>query len=470
MTNLKNFNIYFDNVNKENQIKINKLFQSEAPKVLLGQVSKKEIDFIFSSSKKIKHLNDDQIYIFICEELNEEDEPSVFSGGFDDYIELSRITPRGFRRMFATNFFRKVNEFENKKIQEHINRTSKLSALGLLAGGVAHELNNPLTALKGYIFRLRKTVEKNDKEDNILLKMDGIIDRMTRVVLGIRNFSRNDETDSSELVEPVLVFNYIAAFMEPILTSRGIKLLIHDSLGEDFRCWMDRSKFEGMFQNLISNAADAIGENGEIKVVFNKDGNQKFCISIQDSGSGMSLRVQEKLFDPFYTTKEIGKGTGLGMGIVLDAVNTHKGEISVKSKEGVGSKFIITFPMERRPNPLVPIRPIEKVAQGKIALIDDDKFIGDCIIEGLGEDFEIEYFSNSLEFSKRNNFDEFSLIITDLTMPNVDGFDLARIIKNSNPKVPVWLLTGNRKINRLKNVIFTSKFLKISIEPPDLLT
>ena len=216
-----------------------------------------------------------------------------------------------------------------------------------------------------------------------------------------------------------------------------------------------------MFIKIRANdsAMGAVYETGSVKSLLvkmtNKDGNQKFCISIQDSGSGMSLRVQEKLFDPFYTTKEIGKGTGLGMGIVLDAVNTHKGEISVKSKEGVGSKFIITFPMERRPNPLVPIRPIEKVAQGKIALIDDDKFIGDCIIEGLGEDFEIEYFSNSLEFSKRNNFDEFSLIITDLTMPNVDGFDLARIIKNSNPKVPVWLLTGNRKINRLKNELET---------------
>lgn len=430
--------------------RIKALFFEESSKIAVGQVSLINITFVFSQKKNVENLKEQFAYIFVCNNIEECQEAEIFNGGFDDYIEMSKITPRGFRRMITTIFYRKINENENRNIQEHLYKTSKLSALGLLAGGIAHELNNPLTALKGYIYRLNKGTY-GVKEHELLSKMDSIVDRMNRVVLGIRNFTRNDQTDNAEFARPIVIFNYISGFMEPILTSKGIELEVNDELGTEFACWLDRTKFEGMFQNLISNSADAIEENGKITFNFKKDeNNESFIIKISDTGTGIPDSIKEKIFDPFFTTKELGKGTGLGMGIIMDAIYAHKGEIELDSNIDKGTIFTITFPTERRPNHMISSEPITHSEKGKIALIDDDEYIGDCITAGLGEDFDIKYFKSSEDFC-REDFFKYSLIITDLTMPVVDGFDLARIVRRRTQTIPIWLFTGNRKLYQSKN-------------------
>jgi signal transduction histidine kinase len=403
----------------------------------------------YDQSSDLTAHNSDIVSIFVSRSIDDEVEEKLYLMGYNDVLDLKLVTNKGFKRMVTSNYFKALSELKNRSIQEKINHASRLNALGLLAGGIAHELNNPLTALKGYIYKLKKL---SNSDRLIVDKLDAIADRMAKIVGGIRNFSRDGSQENSEYISPVEILDYVLGFMEGILENKGIRLKVQNGLAPDFRCWISRSQMEGMFQNLISNAADSIdNDNGAIEIKLFQTLSKQYHIVIKDNGQGMSEEVSQRIFDPFYTTKELGKGTGLGMGMIIDSIKIHKGEINVSSQVGFGTTISMIFPVDRRPNRenQIETSKVTSANKGVIALIDDDLSVGEALCDVFNNDFDLEYFQDPVDFIN-SDYSKYSLIITDLVMPKVDGYDLARQVKGARPNIPIWLLTTDRKLSRLK--------------------
>ena len=268
---------------------------------------------------------------------------------------------------------------EIKKIQNQLVQSEKMASLGVLSAGIAHEINNPINFvyaginsllrdfqdiepiinevskinpdtpdLKEKLNRIQKLKEDNYFEEAITA-MPNIIndikigaDRTAEIVQGLKSFSR---TDKAELQ----IFNIHEGIDTSLLLLKN-KYKNHIEIIKDYdddvpliKCYP--GKLNQAFLNIISNAIDSIGNSGKIEINTKKKGNE-IQISIKDDGSGMSKEISDKIFDPFYTTKDVGKGTGLGLSITYGIISEHDGKIIVTSEPGKGSEFLIKLPLK----------------------------------------------------------------------------------------------------------------------------
>jgi two-component system NtrC family sensor kinase len=255
-----------------------------------------------------------------------------------------------------------------REAQAKLVHTAKMASLGQLVAGVAHELNNPIsfiysnmTHLRDYSQRLVALIELASKENKSLesekqkLEYDYVVKdlpklikscedgaRRTRdIVVGLRNFSRLEEAKLKE-VNIHEGIDSTLALLEGEFKSR---IKIHKKYEASPKLMCYPNQLNQVFMNILSNAAQAIEEQGEIYISTKNKSNDHIEISIRDTGVGMEDSVIEKIFDPFYTTKEMNSGTGLGLSITYGIVKKHQGEISVKSGVGKGTEFIITLPV-----------------------------------------------------------------------------------------------------------------------------
>lgn len=274
---------------------------------------------------------------------------------------------------------KKITELEktNRELvdtQSKLVHNSKMVSLGQIVAGVAHELNNPIgfiysnmTHLKEYSDKLielvelsvqspEKTAQKIKEYDLEFIKkdlpklvascQDGA--RRTRdIVLGLRNFSRLEEAklkqaDISEIIENTL--NLLQGEIKN-------RIQVHRNYSKLPKVECFESQISQVVMNILSNAVQAIENEGNIwistKLIPGKD--EKVRISVQDSGGGMGPDVSEKIFDPFFSTKDVGHGTGLGLSISYGIIQNHNGDIHVKSQKGIGTEFIVTIPV-KNPN------------------------------------------------------------------------------------------------------------------------
>jgi two-component system NtrC family sensor kinase len=276
-----------------------------------------------------------------------------------------------------TDLKKKIYELEkiNKELldtQSKLVHSSKMVSLGQLVAGVAHELNNPIgfiysnmTHLKEYSGKLIDLIEtaqkkpeeldkkiqdydlayiKNDLPKLINSCVDGA-KRTRDIVLGLRNFSRLEDLKIKEVDIKECVENTLNLLTGEIKN----RIVIHRDYADLPRIECFESQISQVFMNILSNAAQAIEGNGNIWIASKLVNKNKISISFQDSGKGMSPEVLEKIFDPFFSTKEVGKGTGLGLSITYGIIENHGGDIQVKSQEGIGTEFIITLPV-KNPN------------------------------------------------------------------------------------------------------------------------
>ncbi len=248
--------------------------------------------------------------------------------------------------------------------QEQLLRSEKLSAVGQLAAGVAHEINNPLATLLGYVQVLQREVQKDDKKSKYLGIMEGEINRVSRIVHGLLDFARQREPrlerlNINEVIEDTLIIteHQLHRFHE-IKIEKNLSQDILDIFG-------DRAQLQQVFINLIINASQAMPQGGILKITTKMDGEveyliqkiaqehspRKVIVEFKDTGSGIPPEIQGKIFDPFFTTKDPGKGTGLGLSVAYSIVERNHGKIIVESPiykdEGgndYGSLFRIILP------------------------------------------------------------------------------------------------------------------------------
>ncbi len=342
---------------------------------------------------------------------------------------------------------------ERKKIGEQLRRAEKLSALGQLIAGVAHELNNPLAVVIGYSQLL---AEKSglDKEtvDNIQ-RIHHESARASRIVRDLLSFARPSEPQKKAVNINRLVASVLET-QEANLQAAGIQL--EQRLASDLSTTMaDPGQIEQVLVNLIGNAIHVLGERPDPRVltIRTEEAGNYIRMIVADNGPGIPRDIIGRIFDPFFTTKPLGKGTGLGLTISNTIVQEHRGRILAENQPAGGAKFTVDLPIvqcvvtptaDRLPPKIK--QPAAGAAKRTVLVVDDEPNIVDLLKMVLTQDgYEVATATNGQEALERIAARSYDLILSDMRMPGMDGREFFETVKKRNPALAhrIVFVTGD---------------------------
>ena len=330
---------------------------------------------------------------------------------------------------------------ERKKMEQQIRQTEKLTALGQLVAGVAHELNNPLAVVMGYAQILAQHPALEEKIRKDMSKILHESDRAAKIVRNLLTFARP--------CEPHMVRIDVNRLVSDALDTREIQLQgasvrVVRRLARDLSPTMaDPNQIEQVLANLVTNAVQAVENHPGHHVIeaATEERNGKVRITIADNGPGIPSQVLSKIYDPFFTTKGPGRGTGLGLSICYSIMEEHKGKIWVESEIGKGTRFFLELPVVACPDQVdnqavtTDERTVDpEASQRRLLIVDDEPGIVDVLKEVLGSDgYRVETASNGAEALKRLAAQRYDLIISDLCMPEMGGEKFYRALSERFP-------------------------------------
>jgi PAS domain S-box-containing protein len=228
------------------------------------------------------------------------------------------------------------------KLEEQLQISDKMASIGLLAAGVAHEVNTPLTGISSYAQMLLDGIDEADPRGEILRKIERQTFRAAKIVNGLLNFARPASADTGP-VDLHVVVNDVLSLLEHQLKSSSIQLR-KDLAATDAVVRGVEHKLQQVFLNLFLNARDAMPKGGWLSISTRSDGGH-VVVEVGDTGSGIPNEHLSRIYDPFFTTKPIGKGTGLGLSITYGIVQEHNGTITCDSTPGQGTRFVLSLPL-----------------------------------------------------------------------------------------------------------------------------
>ena len=352
-----------------------------------------------------------------------------------------------------------VEASEDKQLLEaQLAQARKMEAIGTLAGGIAHDFNNILTAILGFSELARNGMEEGSQPRANLEKVLTAGNRAKDLVKNILTFSRT----SSQLRQPVelqVLLKDVIDLMRASLPST-IEIRLHQDGGFG-QILADHNQIHQILMNLCTNAAQAMGETGgllELSLVQEQLTEEDVVgepgltvgsylhLLVSDNGPGIDPAIIDRIFDPYFTTKEVGKGSGMGLAIVKGIVTSHEGVVWADSEKGKGTTFHLYFPEISAP--AVEARAAEVVLQrGRetLLVVDDELMIVEMLKMLFSElGYRVFATTNPLGamdiFSQRNQ--EIDLVITDQTMPKLTGEILAGRMLEISPEIPIILCTG----------------------------
>jgi PAS domain S-box-containing protein len=349
---------------------------------------------------------------------------------------------------------------ELKKMEAELRQTHKMEAIGTLAGGIAHDFNNILSAIIGYTELALDDVPQDTVLEANLKEIFTAGKRARDLVRQILTFARQ----SDEKVKPLLVSPIAKEALKLIRSSIPSSIQIHSDIQSDATILANPTQVHQILMNLCTNAAQAMEKSGGILSVALNDihlatsdprrppdlkAGDYLKLSVSDTGQGIAPEIMNFIFEPYFTTKGPGEGTGLGLATVQGIVASYGGKITVKSQSGQGSTFEIYLPVSSKRAEMIPAMD-QRLPGGteRILLVDDEPPIvkmGGQILERLG--YTVTTCTSSVEalelFRARPN--EFDLIITDMTMPQMSGDQLAAEVMRIRKEIPVILFTGYSK-------------------------
>jgi signal transduction histidine kinase/CheY-like chemotaxis protein len=373
----------------------------------------------------------------------------------------------------------KESEAERLILQEHLQRSQKMEAIGTLASGITHDFNNLLSAVIGYTELALLETPGDSKSRNRLEMVLAAGERARDLVKQIMAFSRQSEEER----KPVLMAQIVKEVLKFMRASLPATIEIHQQLDPDLGYVLaDPVQIHQVIMNLCINAHHAMKEHGGVLVVRLDSlvlGHEHLAVhpdlkpgtyvklSVKDTGHGMDRATMAKIFDPYFTTKEKGVGTGLGLAVVHGIVQKHGGVIAVESKPGKGSRFDIYFPSIQE-DETTETQNLQDIPRGqeRILLIDDEQVLvgmGKEILENLGYSVETRTSSVDVLALFATQPYHYDLVITDMTMPNMTGDKLAMELKRIRPDIPIVLCTGYSEANledRIKNIGVSSLVMK----------
>ncbi|HAJ26594.1 MAG TPA: hypothetical protein DCG53_05010 [Syntrophus sp. (in: bacteria)] len=344
-----------------------------------------------------------------------------------------------------------------KRANKTLQQIQKLEAIGTLAGGIAHDFNNMLSAMVGYM-ELSQITNKADKQQHYIKQALEVSNRAKEIINQILIFSRHQEQER----KPVLVAPIIKEEIKLLKSLLPSTIQITQAIADTSTLILaDVTQIQQVLMNLCTNAFHAMRERGgilEIRLDHEKIGPENMPhplnlstgdyvkLSVRDSGHGIDAANIGRVFDPFFTTKGPGEGTGLGLSVVYGIVRDHKGVIDIASESGKGTTvsvylpLIITGEVEQQ-------QATEQIVGGseRILLVDDEAAIVEVVesmLSSLG--YHVTARRSSVETLElfRTRPSDFDLVITDMTMPNMRGDDLAGEMLKIRGDIPIILCTG----------------------------
>lgn len=380
-------------------------------------------------------------------------------------------------------------EDEKEKIQFLLFQSQKMESIGRLAGGVAHEFNNLLTGILGYSDLLLIRIG----EKSSLRKDIGAIKKAAKMAASLAHhlliFSRKQKVKLEVLDLNAVVVNFKNLIQRLIDENINLVLLL-DPMLENVKS--DTSLIEQIIGNLVINARDAMPSGGKLtikteNIIFSPDdckdnpdtkSGKYVCLSVSDTGAGMDKEIIHRMFEPFFSTKEVGMGTGLGLSVVYGIVKQHNGWINVKSEPNQGSTFDIYFPvfsakLRNKKKEEVSLQNLYGNGQ-TILVVEDEEIVRKLATRILREKgyvvFEAENVKEALDIFKREN-GKFNLVFSDVVLPGKNGLQLVDKLLSHNPELKILFSSGYADDKSQRTIIIDRgfPFLQKPYSPSDLL-
>ena len=348
-------------------------------------------------------------------------------------------------------------ENEKRKLEAQLQQSQKMETIGTLAGGIAHDFNNLLASIMGFT---ELAIEDSQPETIQIENLKNVLvatQRATDLVSQILTFARQTDTEKN----PIQVKQVLSEAIKLLHSTLPSTIKIRENIISKSAVMAAPTQLHQVIVNLCSNAGHAMRESGGVLTIELTDvelgttfidpnhlvkAGPHIQLSISDTGHGIAPEILQRIFDPYYTTKKPGEGTGIGLSVVQGIVRSHGGFITVDSKLGQGTCFTVSLPIIDHENITQAVSSIQSVGGNeRILLVDDEMLVlqmGHQMLERLG--YRVISRSSSLEafelFKKAS--DQFDLVITDMTMPDLTGDRLAKRISNIRPDIPIILCTG----------------------------
>jgi signal transduction histidine kinase/ActR/RegA family two-component response regulator len=382
------------------------------------------------------------------------------------------------RRLGAIECIRDVTE--RKNLEAQLLQIQKMDAIGNLAGGIAHDFNNILMAVMGYANLMKMKARPDTRVHSYVDRILSCVGKGVGITQGLLALGRKQVMELKPYMMSFIVKD-VEKLLRPLLPD---DMDLRIKLEDDAAVMADLTQMHQVLINLATNARDAMMQGGQLTIAtrcgrmdkrfvsthgFGRPG-EYGIISVSDTGAGMERKIRERIFEPFYTTKETGKGTGLGLSIVYGIVKQHKGYIKVDSEQGRGSTFTIYMPsVKARPGAKKTAAPEIRGGRETILLADDNhdvrrtgaeilRLAGYTVIEATDGQDAVEKL-----MEHRGSVD---LLVLDVVMPNMNGKEAYEEIRKTEPDVKVLFMSGyTRDMALVKGVTHRVPYISKPFDP-----
>jgi len=364
-----------------------------------------------------------------------------------------------------------VDKKKNEELQKLLNQSQKMDSIGQFSGGIAHNFNNIITAINGYVSLIEEDKDDDFKYSNEIQEIKKAANRATDLTSQLLTVSKR-QTRNPDILDSSPIIQDLVNMIKSIV---GENIEIITELNSKQKIKADQNQIEQILLNFAANSRDALKDNPHNKVkkiiiesndqYISKEQSEKYfdinngeyvVISFSDTGCGIPEKIKNKIFDPFFTTKENGKGTGLGLSTVYGIVKQNNATLHVYSEIGTGTTFKIFWPVtyENKEETKIIHKPDKINGSENILFVEDEESLRDLAFKYLSDlGYNVFIASNGQDgLDKLNGHaSEIDIVVTDVIMPEMNGTELYKEMKKVNPEIKVLFTSGYTKNHIIDN-------------------